>query len=336
MNIWSKVEDSSLKGRVYLLYSRTIKSEQKKDKTMKTTVLKNKKIAVLYGGLSSERAVSMKSGRAVLQALKAMDFNACGIVVDKDIAQKIKQEKIDIAFPVLHGIYGEDGTIQGMLEIMGIPYTGCGVFASAASMDKNIAKKLMKSEKINTPDWFVIRKSEEPPKIEKYPVVIKPSNGGSTIGISIVKNHSDFLNALKTAFKYDNLVLVEEFIEGKEITIGVLNGEALPIIEIVPKDGFYDYEAKYKKGGSQHIIPARISRKQYQTAQKYAQKVYQLFNCNAICRVDMIVDKLGKIWVLENNTMPGMTETSLIPDAAKFAGMSFNDIVLRILEHPNK
>ena len=303
---------------------------------MKIEALKRKKIGVLYGGLSSERAVSMKSGKAVLEALKAMGFNACGIIVDKDIAQKIKQEKIDIAFPVLHGIYGEDGTIQGLLEIMGIPYTGCGVFASAASMDKNIAKKLMKSEKINTPNWFVISKSEEPPKTEKYPAVIKPSNGGSTIGISIVRNHSDFLDAIKTAFKYDNLVLVEEFIEGKEITIGVLNGGALPVIEIVPKDGFYDYAAKYKKGGSEHIIPARISPKQNQAAQKYAQKVYQLFNCNAICRVDMIVDKSGKIWVLENNTMPGMTETSLIPDAAKFAGISFNDIVLRILEHPNK
>ncbi|MDR3050063.1 MAG: D-alanine--D-alanine ligase [Elusimicrobiota bacterium] len=292
---------------------------------------KNKKIGVLYGGLSAERAVSLRSGKAVLSSLKKLGFKAVGIIVDRNIAQKIKQAKIDIAFLVLHGQYGEDGGIQGMLEIMGIPYTGCGIFASAASMDKNISKVLFKAAGINTADWFVLKRFEEIPKIKKYPVIVKPIIGGSTIGINIAKNEKEFLKAAKEAFKYDNQILIEDFIKGKEITVAVLDGKALPVIEIIPKGGFYDYKAKYQKGGSQHLIPARIDKFVYEQAQKIAQKIYRVFNCKSICRADMIVDNKNKIWVLENNTMPGMTATSLVPDAAKYDGMSFEDVVLKIL-----
>lgn len=294
--------------------------------------LKNKKIGVLYGGLSSEREISIKSGKSVLKALKQLGLNACAILVDKNAADKIKQAKIDIAFPVLHGTGGEDGTIQGLLEIMQIPYTGCGIFSSSASIDKNISKKLFRSEGLNTPDWFILKQFEPIPEKIKYPIIVKPANGGSTIGISIASNYSSFLKAVKEAFKYDKLVLAEQFIKGKEITAAVLDGEVLPIIEIVPKGGFYDFKAKYQKGGSRHIIPARISSKAYAQAQKYALSVYKLFMCRSICRVDMIVDKSDKVWILENNTLPGMTNTSLLPDAAKYAGISFNEIVLKFLK----
>ncbi|MDR1952829.1 MAG: D-alanine--D-alanine ligase [Elusimicrobiota bacterium] len=294
--------------------------------------LKKKKIGVLYGGMSSEREISLKSGKAVFKALEQMGFNVCAIDVDKNVADKIKKNKIDIAFPVLHGSLGEDGSIQGMLEMMGIPYTGCGIFSSAASMDKDVFKKFLKTENLNTPAWFVLKQFQAIPKIKKYPIVVKPVSGGSTIGITIVKNSGQFLKAVKNAFHYDKKIIAEQFIKGKEITCAVLKGEVLPIIEIVPKKGFYDFDAKYKKGGSLHIIPARISKKAYKTARNYALKVYELFNCSAICRVDMIIDRDDKVWILENNTMPGMTETSLVPDAAKFAGLTFNDVILKILE----
>ncbi|MCL2799619.1 MAG: D-alanine--D-alanine ligase [Endomicrobia bacterium] len=294
--------------------------------------LRNKKIGVLYGGLSSEREISLKSGKAVLNALKRLKFNAVGIDADKDTAWKVKKEKIDFAYIALHGQFGEDGTIQGMLEVMGIPYTGCGVFASSASMDKDISKKLFKCAGISTPDWFVLKKFEAVPGIKKYPVVVKPSRQGSAIGVSIVKSESDFTKAAKEAFKYDDEIIVERFVKGTEITVGVLDGQALPVIEIVPKGKFYDFKSKYQKGGSKHLIPARISKKAYARAQVEARKVFETFKCRAVCRVDMIVDCEDKVWVLENNTVPGMTETSLLPDEAKACGISFERLVLKIME----
>jgi D-alanine--D-alanine ligase len=294
--------------------------------------MKNKKIGVLYGGTSSERNISLKSGKAVFNALKRLKFKAVAIDVDKNVAEKIKKEKIDFAFIALHGPVGEDGTIQGMLEVMGVPYTGCGVFASSASMDKAVSKKMFKNAGILTPDWFILKKFEIIPEIKKYPVVVKPLNQGSAIGVSIVKKHSEFAPAVKKAFSYGEEVLVEQFVKGKEITAGVLDGEALPVVEIVPKGKFYDYKSKYSKGCSKHIIPARISKNSYVQAQYNAEKVYGEFKCRAVCRVDMIVDGGGKVWVLENNTVPGMTETSLLPDEAKAAGIDFDVLVLKIIE----
>ncbi|MCL2485548.1 MAG: D-alanine--D-alanine ligase [Endomicrobia bacterium] len=294
--------------------------------------LKNKKIGVLYGGLSSEREISLKSGKAVLNALKKLKFNAIGIDADKNVAEKIKKEKIDFAYIVLHGKFGEDGTIQGMLEIMGIPYTGCGVFASSASMDKDISKKLFKCANILTPEGFTLKKFEAVPEIKNYPVVVKPSCQGSAIGVSIVKSKKDFIKAAKEAFKYDDEIIVEQFIKGTEITVGVLDGQPLPVIEIVPKGKFYDFKSKYQKGGSQHLIPARISKSAYIQAQVSAKKVFEAFKCRAVCRVDMIVDSKDKVWVLENNTVPGMTETSLLPDEARACGISFEELVVKIIE----
>lgn len=299
---------------------------------MRIEEIKNKKIGVLYGGLSGEREISLKSGKAVLKALKKMKFNVCGIDIDRNAAEKIKKAKIDIAYIALHGPMGEDGSIQGMLEIMGIPYTGCGVFSSAASMDKNISKVLFKCAAILTPEWFVLRKYEMIPEIKKYPVVVKPVNQGSALGITIVKKASEFAKAAKEAFKYDGEIIVEQFIKGTEITVGLLGGKALPIVEIIPKGKFYDFRSKYKAGCSRHIIPARISKKAYSLAQAYAEKVFKVFKCRAVCRVDMIVDAKDRVWALENNTVPGMTETSLLPDEGRAAGYSFEELILKILE----
>jgi D-alanine-D-alanine ligase len=194
-----------------------------------------------------------------------------------------------------------------------------------------MAKKLLASAGIKTPKWFCSTDGEIPKDIQ-YPIIIKPLNGGSTVGITIAKNPDEFQKALKIAYEYNECAIVEEFIEGVEITVGVLNGKALPIIEIIAASGFYDYEAKYKPGGSEHIIPARISDKAKLTAEKYAEQIYKLFKCKGVCRADMLVDKNDEVWVIENNTSPGMTNVSLLPDAAKFSGMSFDMLVLRILE----
>lgn len=298
--------------------------------------IKKMKIGVLYGGTSAEREISIRSGKAVVKAFKKMKIKTAALEAGKNAAltllPKIKKEKIDFVYIALHGPLGEDGTVQGMLEVAGIPYGGCGVFASSASMDKNISKKLFRCAAIATPQWFVIKKYEPVPVIKKYPVVIKPAGQGSAIGVGIVKTAREFPAAVKEAFKYGDEVIAERFIKGKEITVGVLDGRALPVIEIVPKSGFYDYKSKYAKGGSKHIIPARISANARNEAMYNAEKVYREFKCRALCRVDMIADAAGKVWVLENNTVPGMTETSLFPEAAKAAGISFEELVLKITE----
>jgi len=294
--------------------------------------LYDKRIGVLYGGLSNEREISIKSGRAVLNTLEKLKLNVCGIDVDKDIVEKIKREKIDIAYIALHGPMGEDGTVQGMLEILDIPYTGSGVLASAVSMDKDISKKLFKNLGILTPDWEILSKFESAYEIKKYPVVIKPVAQGSTIGVMIVKEAMQFTDAAKEAFKYGKEILIEQFIKGKEITVGVLDGNSLPVVEIIPRGEFYDFRSKYQKGASQHIVPARIGEKAYETAQKNAERIYKFLKCRAICRFDMIVGEDDSIWVLENNTVPGMTETSLIPDAGRAVGYDFEYLVLKILE----
>ena len=293
--------------------------------------LKNKKIAVLCGGWSSEREISLASGKAIYKAIKKLGLNVVLIDVNKNIAEKLKKEKIDIAYITLHGTPGEDGTIQGMLETMQIPYTGCGVFASSATIDKIISKKMFEYAKIPTAKWTVIEKLKPFKEIE-LPVVVKPASQGSAIGISIVKNKKEFEKAVKLAFKYEDRILVEKYIKGTEVTAGVLNGKALPVIEIVPKGKFYDFKSKYTVGQSTHIIPARLPEKVLKQIQNIAIKVYNEFMCNGTCRVDMIVDKNNNIYVLEVNTLPGMTKTSLFPDAAKSIGMSFENLVLEIIK----
>ncbi|OGP74559.1 MAG: D-alanine--D-alanine ligase [Deltaproteobacteria bacterium RBG_16_50_11] len=290
----------------------------------------------MMGGLSREREISLKTGKAILRALTEKGYHAISIDVGPDIADVLMKEKIESVFLALHGRFGEDGTVQGMLELMRIPYTGSGVLASALALHKIMAKKIFLCEKIPTPLFEALgreeveKKSVRPSSLS-LPVVVKPAREGSTIGVSIVKKEEDFLPALKEAGKYDDEILVEKFMEGKEITVGVLEDIPLPIIEIVPRSGFYDYHSKYTKGETQYLIPAPMSREKYLYAQEISLKAFKALGCSGCARVDLMTDAEENPFVIDVNTMPGMTETSLLPKAAGYAGIPFEDLVERIL-----
>jgi len=294
---------------------------------------KNSKIGVIYGGTSSEREISLKSGSAVYKALKKLKFNVCLIDGSGDVAAKIRKAKIKFAYIALHGPMGEDGKIQGLCELLNVPYTGSGVLSSAISMDKVMSKKLFEYCGIKTPKWSVVKKGEPVKNGECLPAVVKPASQGSAIGISIVTKKEDFKKALALAHKCEDTALVEQYVKGTEITVGVLNGKALPVIDIVPKNKFYDFEAKYSKGGSEHILPSTLPKSVQARARAIAEKIYEEFNCRALCRADMIVDAKHNIWTLEVNTVPGMTGTSLFPEAAKAVGLDFENLVLKIIEY---
>jgi D-alanine-D-alanine ligase len=298
--------------------------------------LKKKKIAVMMGGLSREREISLKTGKAILRALTEKGYPAISIDVGPNIADVLMKEKIECAFLALHGRFGEDGTVQGMLELMRIPYTGSGVLASALALHKIMAKKVFLCENIPTPPFEVLGRIEVGKNSLRtsslsLPVVVKPAREGSTIGVSIVKKEEDLLPALKEAGKYDDEILVEKFMEGKEITVGVLEDIPLPIIEIVPKSGFYDYHSKYTKGETQYLVPAPMSREKYLYAQEISFKAFKALGCSGCARVDLMTDAEENPFVIDVNTMPGMTETSLLPKAASYAGIPFEDLVERIL-----
>jgi D-alanine-D-alanine ligase len=288
------------------------------------------------GGLSREREISLKTGNAILKALSQKGYNVHPIDVDRSIAERLTQEKIECVFLALHGRFGEDGTIQGMLELMRIPYTGSGVLASALALHKIMAKKVFLYEKIPTPSYEVFDREEiekNPPKRISFPlpIVVKPAREGSTIGVSIVMKGEEWIPALKKAGECDEEILVEEFMKGKEITVGILEDTPLPIIEIAPRSGFYDYHSKYTKGETQYIIPARIPEEKYLYAQEISLKAFQALGCSDCGRVDLMTDEDGNPFVIDVNTMPGMTEISLVPKAASYAGIAFEDLVERIL-----
>jgi len=296
--------------------------------------LKDKKIGVLMGGLSPEREISLSSGNAVLEALKRKELNAVGIDVDNNIASSLVKNKIDVAFIALHGVYGEDGAIQGLLEYAKIPYTGPGVLASALAYDKVKSKEIFKFNNIPSADYQVLyrgKKCETEPTFS-FPVVVKPSNQGSSIGVSIVREKKEWKAALKLAFNYAEEILVEKFIEGKLLAIGMNGKKPMTIIHIQPKNGFYNYEAKYTAGKTEYICPAELSKKETQDCQAIAIKVFQVLRGNGMPRVDVILDTLGTPYVLEMNTIPGMTPTSLLPMAAKKSGINFDDLVIEILQ----
>jgi D-alanine-D-alanine ligase len=297
---------------------------------------KKVKVGMLMGGLSQEREISLKTGKAIQKALAEKGYNVCPIDVGQDISETLVKKKIECAFLALHGKFGEDGTIQGMLELMRIPYTGSGVLASALALHKIVAKKVFLYEKIPTPPFEVFYREEIEKDPQKaigipFPYVVKPAREGSTIGVSVVRTEEAGVRALKEAGKFDKEILVEEFMKGKEITVGVLEDIPLPIIEIVPKSGFYDYHSKYTKGETQYIIPARIPREKYLLAQEISLKAFHALGCSGFARVDLMTDEDGNPYVIDVNTMPGMTETSLLPKAAEFAGIPFGDLVERIL-----
>lgn len=300
------------------------------------------KVGVLYGGKSTEREVSLKSGEAVYKGLKAKGYQVIKIDTGQpDFIQQIKTANIDVAFLALHGKYGEDGTMQGLLELLGIPYTGPDVTASAIAMNKIITKKLLVNDGIATPDFLTYRQTDIDQRGMtticneiigrlSLPVVIKAPTQGSTIGVYFVKNRDDLPDALSNALKYDPVVLAEKFIVGTELTVTVVGNndpQVLPQIEIVSATGVYDYHAKYTVGMSEHIIPPRLPEEILSTTAELALRTYRTLGCRGLSRVDFMVTDEGKAYVLEVNTSPGMTETSLVPDAAKAAGIEFPDLL---------
>ncbi|MBE9504609.1 MAG: D-alanine--D-alanine ligase [Proteobacteria bacterium] len=295
---------------------------------------KNGRIAVLMGGRSSEREISLQSGNAVLKALKAKGYHPVAI----DLADPLEYlicGSFDKAYIALHGTFGEDGCVQGMLELLEIPYTGSGVLASASTMDKVFAKKMMLSEGIVTPRFMAFSDpraltDDIDPDFD-YPVIVKPVAEGSTFGVTKVEKSSELVNAIRETFNFGSAVLVERFIEGREVTVGLIDGETLPVVEVIPQSGFYDFEAKYTKGMTRYIVPAEIGDEMTKEVCRISRKVYNLFGCRGAARVDFILGERGPS-VLEINTIPGMTETSLLPMAAWKAGMSFEDLVERIID----
>jgi D-alanine-D-alanine ligase len=289
------------------------------------------KVGVLMGGLSAERPISLKTGAGVLGALRERGWNAVEIVVGRDLPQQLLANHIDVAWIALHGKFGEDGCVQGLLEVMGIPYTGSAVRASAVAMDKVSTKRAM----IGVPGVVMARDTvvHGPGPIGlTFPVVVKPANAGSTIGISIVKSPAELDAAVTAARVYDSEILVEEFVEGDEITVAVVDGKAYPVVRILPESGFFDYAAKYTKGMTKYECPAQILPKSFEAAQRAAEAAYVALGCRGLARADFIVRKAdGQPVFLEINTIPGMTPTSLSPMAAKVVGISYPELCEKIL-----
>lgn len=293
------------------------------------------KVAVLLGGMSREREISLKTGAAVLNALSTLGHEGVGIDPGKNVAADIIAAKPDVVFIALHGRFGEDGTIQGMLEILGIPYTGSGVLASAAAIDKIFTKRLFRDASLPTPDFVVISRSDAV-AIAPFapPYVVKPALEGSSLGMTFVHDPSLLSVAIAEARRHDADVLIEKFVSGTEVTVGVLGNRdayALPVIEVAPKSGQYDYASKYTVGATEYIIPPRLPEAVIGQCQALALAAHKTLGCSGMSRVDMIVGESG-IELLEVNTIPGMTETSLLPKAARAAGMEFPVLVDSILK----
>ncbi len=296
--------------------------------------MKKKRIGVLMGGLSAEREVSLASGAAVLKALLEQGYDAVAIDMGRDLAQVLVKEGVEIAFICLHGRYGEDGAVQGLLEVMGIPYTGAGVLASALAMNKIYAKRMFQASGLTVAPYQVLRRGDSfDPAVAGFylPVVVKPSQEGSSVGVTIVRRPEDIDKALETAFAYDAEALVERFIKGREIQVGILDERALGAIEIVPKKEFYDYEAKYTDGMAEHIYPAPLPACLYRKVLEEGERAHAALGCCGYSRVDFLVTEEGECFILEVNTLPGMTALSLLPEIARGAGIGFGELVERIV-----
>lgn len=293
-----------------------------------------KHVAVLMGGLSAEREVSLSSGAAVKKALESLGYKVTTIDVKRDVASTLEKLRPDVVFNALHGHYGEDGNIQGVLEILGIPYTHSGVLASALAMDKPMAKKVFASAGLRLADGVTLTVGElkkECPLL--FPVVVKPTDEGSSVGVKIIQNTEELA---ELPFSDKARVLIEKYIPGREIQVAVLDGKALGAIEIKPLKGFYDYEAKYTAGKAEHIMPAPLSEADYNEVCRLAERAHDALGCRGLTRSDFRYDDTGLgqgvFYLLETNTQPGMTPLSLAPEIAAYVGISFNDIVHRLVE----
>lgn len=296
--------------------------------------LKGMKVGVLMGGLSNEREVSLNTGRAVAQSLERMGVECVEIDAGRDLPQRLLEEKIGLAFIALHGRYGEDGCVQGLLELMNIPYTGSGVAASAIAMSKRLTKVFAVLAGVDTPPCQVVgRKEFTEGKVAiemQAPVVVKPANGGSSVNVTICAEDGQIAPAIELALKEDTEAMVEKFIEGPLLTVGVVGIRALPAIEIETIEGFYDYKSKYTPGNTVYHLPARVDLAVEEKAARQALLIHNAIGCRGQSRSDFILDASGQVWFIELNTIPGMTRTSLLPKAAASAGISFDQLTLDI------
>lgn len=325
---------------------------------------KKNKIAIFVGGTSPEREVSKASGKAIYEAIMSLGYS-CILVdpaygenqpdkekkffSDRDYIQ-IKNENIlktinssllndiDLVFLALHGKYGEDGIIQSMLELRKIKYTGSGIFSSMVSMDKAFSKTLFRTNNVNTPDWFTTENNLSIEEVNKkimemfgFPCVIKPNDQGSTVGLTITRKDAEINKALKLAFQHSDLALIEKYIPGREMTVAILEDMPLPVLEIIPKGGFYDYRSKYTKGMSEYIVPAKISQDVSSNIQQQALAAFKALRCRVYARVDFRLDEENIPYCLEVNTLPGMTSTSLVPKMANVVGISFEELIDKII-----
>lgn len=293
------------------------------------------KVAVLLGGRSAEREVSLKSGSMVLDALVRKGVDAHPFDPGIRGVAELAQEHFDRAFIALHGRYGEDGTIQGALELLGVPYTGSGVLASSLAMDKWRTKLLWQATGVSTPACELLHAGTDFAAVAArlgVPIMVKPANEGSSIGMSKVRHADDLPAAYALAARYDRLIIAEKFIEGSELTAGILGSTPLPLIRLETSRDFYDYHAKYIADDTRYILPCGLPAEAEQTIQREAMRAFNAIGCRGWGRVDVMLDRAGKPYFLEINTSPGMTDHSLVPMAARHAGMSFEDLCLRVLE----
>jgi D-alanine-D-alanine ligase len=299
--------------------------------------MKDKRVGILMGGLSAEHEVSIASGEAIHAALSGRGYDATRIFVDRDADRVLRLEEIDVAFIALHGSYGEDGCIQGLLEILAIPYTGPGVAESALAMDKLKSKELFRLHDVPTPPYYALDVSEID-GLEAlhgsfgFPAFVKPRRQGSSIGAGRAGGMFELRERCEEAARFDQTAIVERYVEGREIAVGVLDGRALGAIEIVPKREFYDYEAKYQSGQSEYYFPARLPATRYQNVLRIAERAVRALGAEGAVRVDLLVTDGGNEYVLEVNTLPGMTPTSLLPKIARGAGYEFADLCESILQ----
>jgi D-alanine-D-alanine ligase len=293
--------------------------------------MQSRRIGILMGGLSSEREVSLRTGEAVLSALQQRGHDAVPIYVDRDVDVALRQERIDVAFIALHGRWGEDGCIQGLLETLGIPYTGSDVLASALAMHKGKAKELFRLHNLPTPAYYTMCADDATDLAAihgdfGFPCVVKPIREGSSVGIGICKSMDELANAVERALCFDDELLVERFITGKEVSVAILEDRAIGAVEIAPRSGFYDYGNKYTKGATDYFVPPRLSPERYRGVLAQALRAHLALACRGATRVDMIVSDSGNEFILEVNTVPGLTPTSLLPKIAHTAGISFPEL----------
>lgn len=297
------------------------------------------KVGVIMGGISSEREISLNSGRSIVENINKDKYEVVSIVIDKkeDIINKVKD--IDFALLALHGQFGEDGTVQSVLQTLGIPYSGCGPLSSGMCMDKDITKSVLKASNIRTAPWINLTKNDEIDyeKINElgYPVVVKPTHGGSSVATFVVKEEQEIENCVKEAFNWDSEVMIEKFIKGDEITCPVYGDKMLPVIAIKPKAEFFDFASKYNDGGAEEVV-VELEKELHSEVERMALATYKALKCEVYSRVDMIITEDGTPYILEVNTLPGMTKNSLIPKSAAAINIGFAELIDMIIEDSMK